>query len=282
MDQEAEGRNLASGLAMISIDSIMRRHNLFISFLSLPTGRLSKFSSTLAIACAACLVSGGFPAWADFSASLHGTNNYVYRGYSKSDGHPVAQLNLDYEHDIGFFVGVWTSMVDFGEDEDEFDDPARVEISPYIGWSIPVLEDWRFEAYVTRYIYAGKIFGHSADYNEYYGLVHFRDLASFQFAWAPDFFSHGQSAFDYELSLRYPISDVLEISGTLGYTQTKQVLEYDYLYWDGGISWFFKYAVLDFRYVQSVHATSNAKRVPWPYDPKKLAPTFLFTISVGS
>ncbi len=75
------------------------------------------------------------PAEGEFSITLNGSTNYVYRGYSKSDDHPVAQLNLDYEHEkSGIFIGVWTSMVDFGEDEDEFDDPAKVEISPYIGW----------------------------------------------------------------------------------------------------------------------------------------------------
>ncbi|HHJ38670.1 MAG: hypothetical protein AXA67_05875 [Methylothermaceae bacteria B42] len=222
------------------------------------------------------------PAAAEFSATLNGTTNYVYRGYSKSDDHPVAQINLDYEHEkSGLYLGVWTSMVDFGEDEDEFDDPTRVEIIPYIGWSYPLFDDWRFETFATRYIYAGKIFGHSADYNEFLWRLHFQDLVTAQIAWAPNYFSHGQSVLDYEVSMRYPITHAVEISGTLGFNQARDVLEYDYLYWDAGFSWFFKYLALDFRYVQSAYPTPEAKKIPWPYDPHKLDPTFVFSISVG-
>jgi len=221
------------------------------------------------------------PARADFSVTLNGTTNYVYRGYTKSDNHPVAQINLDYEHDSGVFLGTWASMVDFGEDDKEFDDPAKVEITPYIGWSTALWKDWRFELFATRYIFAGKVFGDSVDYNEYFGLLHFRDLASFQFAWAPDLYDQGHNAFDYELTLRYPITDTFQISGRIGFNQAIEVLEYDYLYWDGGFSWFFKYASLDFRYVQSAYPSSKVRKVSWPYDPDKLDPTFVFTLSIG-
>jgi uncharacterized protein (TIGR02001 family) len=68
------------------------------------------------------------------------STNYVFRGYSKSDGHPVGRANLDYEHSSGFYLGTWVSSVDFGDDG--FDDKANVEMTPYIGWSFPISDDW--------------------------------------------------------------------------------------------------------------------------------------------
>lgn len=217
---------------------------------------------------------------ADVSMTLNTTTNYIYRGFSKSDDHAAVQFNLDYEFPLGVYLGSWASMVDFGEDNHEFDDRARVEVAPYLGWSTSLSEDWRFEVYATRYLYTGKVFGDSVDYNEFYSLIHFRDLASLQFAWAPELYAQGHPGFDYELALRYPLTESLQISGTIGLEKANKTLGYDYLYWDVGFSWFYHFAAFDFRYVQSAYPGPE-KMVDWGYEPDKLDPTFVFTFSIG-
>lgn len=224
------------------------------------------------------------PALAEFSLILTGTTNYLYRGFSKSDNNPVAQINIDYQHDSGIFQGVflgtWVSMIDFGDTQ--FDDPARVEISPYLGWTKQLHSDWRFETFYTRYVYAGKLFGKSADYHEFYWSVHFRDLFSTTVAWSPNIYGQRQTAFALEGTARYPLAETLEFSAGLGYSRLRDALEYDYLYWNGGISWYLhRHITLDLRYAQSAHAKSKHIRSPWPYDPDPVGPTAVFTISVG-
>ena len=228
------------------------------------------------------LLSWWHPALADFSLVLTGTTNYLYRGFSKSDNKPTIRLNLDYGHDSGIYLGTWVSRVDFGDSEKEFDDPARVEISPYLGWARGFRHDWTLEAFYTRYIYAGKIFGHSADYHEFYGLLHFRDLVTTTVAWSPNIYGQRQTALALEGEARYPLLGNLEFAAGIGYSRLKDALEYNYLYWNSGFTWYpHRYLTLDLRYYQSAHAKSKTMKNPWPYDPKPIGPTAVFSISVG-
>ncbi len=220
------------------------------------------------------------PGHSDISGSLVFATNYVFRGYSKSDGHPVGRANLDYEHSTGFYLGTWVSSVDFGDDG--FDDRANVEMSPYIGWNFPISDDWQVDTYLTRYIYDGKIFGHDSDYNELDVLVNFRDLVTARFAWSDDLYNQGSSAFDYELTGRYALTDTFEMSAGVGLSETNEALEYNYLYWNLGVTWyFFKHGAMDFRYAQAARFAEKANKNPWPFDPPMINDTFIFSISVG-
>ncbi len=58
-----------------------------------------------------CLLFGFSPVKAEWHGELRFTSNYVYRGYSKSQGNPVAQGLIDYEHNSGWFGGLGLSQV---------------------------------------------------------------------------------------------------------------------------------------------------------------------------
>ncbi len=216
--------------------------------------------------------------YSEFSATLTGATDYFWRGYSKTDGDLAIHANLDYEHDSGVFVGISVINVDFGDDD--FDDNANVEITPYFGWTYNLNEDWRFDVQWTRYLYDGKIFGHDSDYNEFYFLLHYSDLITISTSFSEDFYNHGHVVGNYEITGRYPVTDVIEFSAGIGYSQVKPVLEYDYLYWNAGFSYFYKFAAFDFRYVDSTFA-SDTTMTQWAYDPEKIKPSFIFSISVG-
>lgn len=74
------------------------------------------------------------PAWAgdiipgEFSGSVALTSEYVFRGISQSDEQPALQGSFDYEHDSGFYAGLWGSSVDFNDG-----DEASVETDVYGG-----------------------------------------------------------------------------------------------------------------------------------------------------
>lgn len=221
-----------------------------------------------------------FCAHSEFGATLGFSTDYIYRGYTKSDGDPVAQLNMDYEHSIGLFLGTWISMVDFNDDD--FKDPSNVEFTPYLGWTFKLAEDWRLDARWTRNIYDGRIFNNPSDFNEYYLNLHFSDLVTASFSFADDAFRQKEPAFNYEFKARYPITDSLQISSGLGFYQAFEALDYDYLYWDAGFTWFYKVLAFDFRYVDSTDLRERSG-IPsaWLFEPEPLDPTFLFSISVG-
>jgi uncharacterized protein (TIGR02001 family) len=221
-------------------------------------------------------------AGAEIHASATAMTENIGKGFSKSAGEFSGLVNFDYQHVAGFYAGVNTAYVNFGDNLHT--DAARVEIAPYLGWTFSLSNDWRLDSQWSRYFYDGKIYGETSDYNEFSLFLHFRDMLSAGISFSEDYYQRGHSALNYELTGRYPVTDFLEISSGIGYTQAERALEYDYLYWNAGISAFFKFLTFDLRYVQ---ATATATAVdPGSMDhpdhyPPPLEPTLVFSISAG-
>lgn len=215
---------------------------------------------------------------AGISGNLSLTSNYFWRGYSKSDGDIAAQGFLDYQHTSGFFAGSWLSRVDF--DDDVSPDAADWELSPYIGWSLAPSPDWRADVEFVRYFYDGDIFGTSAHYSELYIRAHYRDLLSAQFAYANDAYNQGEATYDSYLSGRYPLTDTLQISAGAGYSKARKVFEYDYYYWDAGLTWYWPWGGVDIRYM-GARETGGESRTDWGYHPDIVDGEIILTLSVG-
>jgi uncharacterized protein (TIGR02001 family) len=166
--------------------------------------------------------------FAEFKATVTATTDYVWRWYSKSDNNFALQANIDYEYSAGFYAGASVSNVGFGYSD--FKDPAKVEITPYLGWSYSISDDWRLDTQWTRYLYDGNIFGHQPDYNEFYLLLHYRDILTARASFAENYYDLGKATGNYELTGRYPVTDSLELSSSIGYSQTRAVVGADYPY----------------------------------------------------
>ena len=218
------------------------------------------------------------PGLAEFHGTLTATNDYISRGYSKTDGGFALQGNLDYEFSSGFYLGTSISNVDFGDDE--FNDRANVEVVPYLGWTFNPVDDWRIDLQWSRYFYDGDIFGEQTDYNEFYLLVHYSDLLTASVSFSEDFYQQGDASGEYGLTGRYPITEEIEFSTSIGYSQVEEVFEYDYLHWNAGLTYYYKFVALDFRYMDAVEATAPVE-MKWEYDPEVLDPTFVFSLSIG-
>ena len=218
---------------------------------------------------------------AEFTGSITGTTEYIGYGYTKSNGEPALQANLDYQHASGLFLGVSVSSVDFGDHQ--FKDRSRVEIAPYLGGHFEFSDDWRFELQWLRYLYDDRIFGADADYNLFSATVHYQDLVSAQITVSDDVYQQDEMAVYYQLTGRYPLTDRVEFSSILGYSSTRDALEYNYLYWHAGLTWFHPYGAVDFRYVQStfISETERANRTRWLFDPDKISARFVFSVSFG-
>ena len=221
---------------------------------------------------------------AELHGTLTGTTNYIWRMYSKSNGDPAIQANLDYQHKSGFYVGSSVSSFNPGPSEEVtslwFSDQARAEITPYIGWSFEVNDDWRFDLQYSRYLYTGKFYEFSGDYNEIYLFLHYKDLLTMQASATDDFYGMGDKAFFYEITGRYPITDYLEMSALFGYAQTSPVTTADYPYWNGGLTARYRFLAFDLRYHDARELYQN-DRLQSPNHPITIGATVVFSISAG-
>jgi uncharacterized protein (TIGR02001 family) len=211
------------------------------------------------------------------SALVSGTSNYFYRGYSKSGNAPTVRANVEYAHSSGLFGGLWITRVDF--QDRAYSDPSSVEFYPYVGYSHTVAGPWRLEGSVARYAYAGRLFGKNSDYNEYSASVHYSDLFTARVDVANDAYNRGGTTVNYEVSGRYPLAKSLTISAGLGFNQASDVLGYDWLYWNAGVSWFFNYCAVDLRYVDTAELTSAEE--PDGLELPELKNRFVFSVTVG-
>ena len=183
---------------------------------------------------------------AELSGSLIATTNYISSGYSKSDGDPAIQANVDYEHYSGLYVGAWASSIDFSDND--HDDRSRIEVAPYVGFWFRASPDWSIDTTLTRYLYDDNIFGRNSDYNEVNLQVDYQETVSARVAWSDSLYNRGHSAWDYELLGRYPLTDVLEVSAGLGVNKANEIFEYNYWYGNAGVTWFYHSVAVDIRY----------------------------------
>jgi uncharacterized protein (TIGR02001 family) len=215
---------------------------------------ISRNLAHVALCLAAMLSAASSHSDEEMSALLRLTSNYEYRGYSLSDNHAAVQAKIDIAWTNGFFLGSWVSSADFGG--------ADLVANPYLGKSFTLSPDWQIAALVAGHVFDQKIKDYYADYygyehvNKYnanYGdaalRLDYRDLASVQVNLSPDYYGSGATVLAYEAELRYPLSDIFEVSGGLGYQTSRNALNQDDLYADVGIAWFVSPRVtLDLRY----------------------------------
>ncbi len=226
-------------------------------------------------------------AYAEIHGTITGTTNYVWRMYSKSNNGPALQGNLDYQHSSGLYVGTSISNFNIGPSEQEediiFPDSAQLEITPYVGWSYSFTDTWRVDLQYSRYFYDGKIYALTADYNEFYLFLHYRDLLSLQASYIDDYYGLKKDSFFYEITGRYPLNDYLEFSSSFGYGQTQNALDTDYYYWNAGLTGRYKFLALDLRYYDAkeiFYLDELGQNISRDH-PNTLKASVVFSISVG-
>lgn len=222
------------------------------------------------------------PSCAELHATLTMTTNNVGRWFTKNHNNLALQANMDYQHSSGLFLGSSVSNIDYESKEQP--ESAHIEIIPYLGWNFKLSDQWRIDTQWSRYLYDGNIFGHQADYNEFYLFLHYKDIFSSRVSFAEDYYGLGHYAIDYELTGKYPLSDSFEFSASFGYSQTKAVLGSDYPYWNTGVTYFYKFLALDLRYMDATETSINQAVVEKKhelYDPTLINATIVFSISMG-
>jgi uncharacterized protein (TIGR02001 family) len=236
----------------------------------------------LPCALAACLAAlpwlAGLARAEGFSAVASVASSYPYRGYSKSDNGPTVRASLDYSHRSGGFAGVWVGWVNFGDSG--YANRSDVEFYPYLGFGFAPAGGLRVEVSVARYVFNGYIFGRPSDYNEYSAALQLGDWLTARLNASNDGYGRGGSIVDGELSGRYPLTANLSASAGIGYNHATASLAESALYWNLGLTWFFRRAALDVRYV-------DAAELPPPSSGRQdaslpdLRQNFVLSVTVG-
>jgi len=208
------------------------------------------------LACSAILAGLANPGLAEdkfeWSATVTGTSDYVFRGFSLTNERPAAQASLDVSYGI-FYAGVWGSNVD-----DEGYEP--VELDLYSG----IKPEWgqaAFDFGALWYTYPGAIprpLGYQ--YVELKAGMSFSPITGLKvnpiFWYIPEQ-KNAPITYTYEGALAYELSAVgiftPTLSGLFGYTDAEEADAFatgvdDYTYWNAGIALSVKKLTFDFRY----------------------------------
>jgi uncharacterized protein (TIGR02001 family) len=194
----------------------------------------------------------------NFNARLTLTTDYVFRGVSQTDEEAAVQGGFEFEHDSGFFAGIWGSNVDFASRQ-AGQEPRRLELDLYLGLERQLSSDWSGFLSLIRYDYPGA--GPELDYayNEAILGFRYREQLTASVAYTDRYWGRDAQSFSYEVLFRYPAPHHLDLVAGLGYSDLEDFFGESYTYWNLGIS-----RTLDrFTFDLSYFDTNSAARRIW-------------------
>jgi len=196
-------------------------------------GAAQLFASTASAQEEAAGPSGPFDV-ANFSMTIWGTTEYMFRGVSNSDG-PAIQASIDWTYN-NFYLGVWGSNTEFSDEDIEIDFYGGYRWS-WFGWgfdaaglyyAFPGEDDAEVDASSPLDPGLGPLFGgQDADYIEAQLLLSktfeltWSPSVAFKYDYSPDFFGEdGEAhAVQGDLGVVVPLGFLGDVgfSGSVGY-----------------------------------------------------------------
>jgi len=185
----------------------------------------------------------------NFSGMAAITSDYVFRGLSQTDEDPALQVNFDYTHPVGFFMGVWGSNVD------ETISKGNVELDLYAGFKNEIVENFTYDLSIIYYWYPGDSRDPESDFVEgHIGLsyaftkVPLEPNLGMGFNYSPDFYGEDGDAYYINATLGLALPHRFGLGFEVGYQSVEGDRTtgngfgldgedgYDYLFWRIGLS----------------------------------------------
>ena len=202
--------------------------------------------STLSVTFTAVVLMGvPFAAGAsEFSGVVTLGSEYIYRGQAVSTHDPAMSLGLDYEHDSGFFAGLWASTIKL---ESPFG--ARdTELDYYVGFHHEPNGPLSLSASLIRYTYPGHTGRLDYEHTEAILAVIFLEQYSLEFAYSDDVYDLGGPGRHWALRGEWPAASYWIVSAGLGLSDLTAIGSDRYAYWDLGASTRWSSFTLDLRW----------------------------------
>jgi len=172
-------------------------------------------------------------------------SEYEYRGISQTSEKPAGQLNLDYAHASGFYIGTFVSNIKWLKDAAEvggFTTSANIEWDIYGGYKFEVVKDWTLDLGYLRYEYpSSSEFNPKPNTDEFYvGVTYGPATFKYSYAVSDTFGVPNSKGSDYaELTIAYPIIDKVTLNAVLGHQNFKNNGSLSYTVWKLGATYDF-------------------------------------------
>lgn len=183
-----------------------------------------------------------------FAAKLGLWTEYEYRGISQTSEKPALQLNLDYSHKSGFYLGTFLSNIKWLKDTAEvngFSTNANVEWDIYGGFKYEIVKDVTLDVGYLRYEYPNSsAFDPKPNTDEVYIGASYGPLsAKYSYSINNTFGVPNSKGSDYfEIDYNQPItpiSDKLTFNGVVGHQTYAHNGQLSYTVWKAGATWDF-------------------------------------------
>ena len=186
-------------------------------------------SSGLAIAQTAPAPAPAEPPPSDhsFTGKVALYSEYEYRGISQTSEKPALQLNLDYAHSSGFYVGTFVTNIKWLKDTAEVNDfstSAKIEWDIYGGWRKEIAKDLTLDVGYLRYEYPSSgAFNPKPNTDEIYaGLTFGIWNVKYSYATSNTFGVADSKGSDFlEANVAWPVMEKLTITGHVGHQKYK-------------------------------------------------------------
>ena len=197
---------------------------------------MHKLAQALTLAAALAALTASMTARADdpppehsFTGKVAAYSEYEYRGISQTSEKPALQLNLDYAHRSGLYIGTFLSNIKWLKDTADvngFSTDANVEWDIYGGYRFEVVKDWTLDVGYLRYEYPSSgAFDPKPNTDEVYACVSY-GIASVRYSYSfnntfgvPD--SKGSDYVELDVNYPLPMLDKLTLNGVLGHQRYK-------------------------------------------------------------
>jgi uncharacterized protein (TIGR02001 family) len=183
-------------------------------------------------------------------------SDYIFRGISQTNERPSGFAGIDVTYKNQFYVGAWTSNVDFSPSGDH---STNQEIDLYGGWR-PTFAGVNFDLGYIYYGYRNQPHGLRESYSEVYlkGSHAFGPFTLGASAYhSPNFPGITRTADYYEVNAAYALSGSWSLSGAVGRQFESGALidaggyvcDFDYSTWNAGVTYAINdHTSLDLRY----------------------------------
>jgi uncharacterized protein (TIGR02001 family) len=199
----------------------------------------------LAAAFAAGTVHAQAPAPADsphaFTGKVGVYSEYEYRGISQTSERPALQLNLDYAHASGFYLGTFLTNIKWLKDAADvggFSTKAKLEWDIYAGFKKEVAPGLLLDVGYLRYEYpqSGE-FHPKPNTDEVYAGITWSVLnVKYSHAFSDTFgFANSKGSSYIEGNLAYPLMEgKLTLTGHVGHQKYRNNEDFSYTVWKAG------------------------------------------------
>jgi len=192
-------------------------------------------------------------------------SEYEYRGIGQTAEKPALQLNLDYAHKSGFYVGTFLTNIKWLEELSPGSN-ANIEWDIYGGFKFPVGADVTLDVGYLRYEYpSSSEFNPKPNTDEVYiGASWGPATLKYSYSINDTFGVPNSKGSDYiELAVNYPLPQLekLTINAILGHQQYRHNDPLDYTVWKLGATWDFGGGFTAGGYYKDTNADKSAYTV---------------------